>query len=117
MRWRYSATPAAEVRLPRFARITAWIAAAGFLLFVVGFASMSSAFNEIALGHLESAKRVLALGSVAAGLGAVTVALAVRCWIKGFGSTSTRVVYSVVASACLIAIWHMAFWNLLGFQL
>jgi len=117
VRWRYSATPAAEVQLPRFARITAWIAAAGFLLFVVGFASMSSDFNEIALGHLESAKRVLALGSVAAGLGAVTVALAVWCWIKGFGSTSTRVVYSVVASACLIAIWHMAFWNLLGFQL
>jgi len=29
----------------------------------------------------------------------------------------TRIAYSAVALACLVAVWQMAYWNLLGYRL
>jgi CubicO group peptidase (beta-lactamase class C family) len=117
VRWRYKATPPPELRIPRFARVTAWVASTAFLAFAVGLGSVASGANDIALGDLGMAKRLLGLGSVAALLGLVTAGLAGWVWMKGRGGTLTRVVYSLVAFACLIAIWQMSQWNLLGFKL
>ncbi|MDX1579464.1 MAG: serine hydrolase, partial [Gemmatimonadota bacterium] len=117
LRWRYGATPPEERRLPRWARVLSWTACLGFLAFAAMLGAGAGDPNAIAMGDLEGIRRVLTVGLVAALLGAITAALGLWFWLTGRGSVWTRVVYSAVGVACLLAIWQMSYWNLLGFRL
>ncbi len=101
-------------RVPRAARVVAWLAALGFVTFVVCLAAALSEPNQVVFGAPLMLRIGMGFGSAAAILTGGVLVAAIWIWARRRGSVWGRIGYSILALALVSATWQAWHWNLLG---
>jgi CubicO group peptidase (beta-lactamase class C family) len=105
-------------RIPTRARLALWLTAAVFLVFLLGMLVVVGSDPEaIAIAVPASLKVLLALPLVGIALTLVCVYCAVVIQQQGFGRRLGRLAYSATVLACVLFLWQLSVWNLLGWRL
>ncbi len=102
--------------VPKPVNLIAWLAALGFLSFIVSLLLAANEPSLVALGELGAMKRTLWVGLFAAGFGGLSVAGAVWVWVRRRGSLWDRARCTALGLACALSILLMQYWNLLGLR-
>ncbi|MBM3791535.1 MAG: serine hydrolase, partial [Acidobacteria bacterium] len=100
----------------RLARLIAWTASALLIAFLIALGAGLSDAQQIAFGVPSSLRLALALPLVAAPIVAVAAIVALISWFRRYWSVGSRIGYSLVTVACLIMLWWLQYWNLLGYH-
>jgi hypothetical protein len=101
-------------RVPRPARIVAWLACLGFVVFLICLITALSDPNQVVFGAPLMLRVGMGFSSAAAILTAGVLGAAVWIWVRRRGSVWGRIGYSIVALALVSACWQAWHWNLLG---
>jgi len=116
VRLRYGVRLDPKSRVPFAARVLAWSACLLFVVFAVGFAFVMKNPTEIAYGIPSGLKVLLVLPVLAAVLTLGEMVYTVIIWRSRKGRTWGRVCYTVISLTCIVVLWQLNYWNLLGFR-
>lgn len=101
-------------RVPRAARLVAWLGSLGFVIFAAGLLTALADPDQVVFG-VPTMLRVGAIFGLGAGFLAAGAAGATGwLWWGGRGSVWGRVSYTAVTLALVAATWQAWHWNLLG---
>ena len=104
------------IRLPSRARLSLWIAAKLFLIFLMGMAIVLSNPNIITEEITVGLRIVLLLPPVAAVFTAGSIWFAIRAFQLDQGRRISRFVYSTAVLSFCTFLWQLHVWNLLGWR-
>jgi len=103
-------------RISDRARLALWLAAAAYLVFVVGLFIALSDPTSIAVRITPGLRGVLLLPFLGGACSAVALVFAlVNLWRKE-GTRTGRVLYTLSSVAFLVLLWQLSVWNLLGWR-
>ena len=103
-------------RLPALTRLTAWLASAIFLTFMIGMGLVMRDPNEVVFGIGAGFKTLLVLPLIGLVVAIVGLYLAFRAWRDAQAGLIVRCFYSLVIVACFAFCWQLWVWNLFGFR-
>ncbi len=118
--WQVRSRPS-QPRLARLARLWAGTTVAVNLVAIVvvtvtlSRVAQPSVATEFQAGLPWMLKRTIDVATLAAALSLAVPAFAVLAWIRHYWTLTSRVQYSLLATACLAYVWFCSFWNLIGF--
>jgi CubicO group peptidase (beta-lactamase class C family) len=102
-------------KVPLSARLTSWITAFCFFLFIAFFASGMGDPNAIVYGVGTSLKIALAFPLLAAFFTVLVWYFVIMIWANKAGKVLDRLSYSLFGIACTLFLWQLNYWNLLGY--
>ncbi len=112
----YGVERAALVRMPVRARLVLWSAAALFLVFALGMASVLAEPERIAIEIPTQLRVLLALPILAAVLTLAALYFTIDLWRRRAGRLLGRLTYSLVVLSFCLFLWQLNVWNLLGWR-
>jgi CubicO group peptidase (beta-lactamase class C family) len=105
-----------QERIPTWARMVLWLAAALFLAFVVGLVMTLSDPTVIAVKISAGLRLVLLLPIAAAVLTVVALIYSFRNYRRGVGRRTSRFLYALSTLSFAVFVWQLHVWNLLGWR-
>ena len=116
VRRRYGVRLDPKSRVPLVACISAWSACLLFVVFAVGLSFVMKNPTEIVYGIPLGLKVLLVLPVLAAVLTLGEIVYTVIIWRSRKGRTCGRICYTVITLTCIVVLWQLNYWNLLGFR-
>lgn len=105
-----------QLHLPGAAKWTAGLASFALGAFSIGFALTMSNPEEIVYGLPAHVPALLCLPLIGAALTYVAVLFGMLFCVRRIGSLGARIHYLAVVAACVVMVWQLHTWNLLGFR-
>lgn len=102
-------------KVPLSARLTSWCAALCFFIFFVMLAVGLGDPNSIVYGVPTSVKIALAFPIVAIFFTILVWYFVIMIWANKSGDVMDRLSYSSFGIVCVLLIWQLNYWNLLGY--
>ena len=100
-----------------YARLSAAAMCGVNLLFLLGMLVVIANARELLFGMTPLARAVLLLPPLSSGLTALTSAMAIIAWTRGYWNRRGRLHYTLVVLLGLAFLASLAYWNLLRFRL
>ncbi len=104
-----------QQHIPGAARWTAWAAASALVIFTVGFGLTMQDSRQIVYGLPAHMPVLLCLPLIATALTYVAVLFGLLFLVRRIGTLRARIHYMAVVTACVVMVWQLRTWNLLGF--
>ena len=102
-------------KVPLSARLTSWCAALCFFIFFVMLAVGLGDPNSIVYGVPLSVKIALAFPVVAVFFTILVWYFVIMIWANKAGDVMDRLSYSSFGIICILLLWQLNYWNLLGY--
>jgi CubicO group peptidase (beta-lactamase class C family) len=103
-------------RVPLPACILTWSTCFLFVVFVIGLTILMLDPTEIVNGVTSGLKVLLVLPIIAAVLTLGVLVYTVIIWRSRRGGTCGRICYTIITLMCIVFLWQLNYWNLLGFR-
>jgi hypothetical protein len=102
-------------KVPLSARLTSWCAALCFLIFFIMLAVGLGDPNSIVYGVPMSVKIALAFPLIAVFFTILVWYFVIMIWANKSGDVMDRLSYSSFGIVCVLMLWQLNYWNLLGY--
>ncbi len=102
-------------KVPLSARLTSWCAAFSFFMFFILLAMGMGDQYEIVYGVPTLVKVALAFPLIATFFTVFVWYFVIMIWINKSGDVMDRLSYSSFGIVCVLFIWQLNYWNLLGY--
>ena len=102
-------------KVPLSARLTSWCASLCFVIFFIMLLVGLSDPTAIVYGVPLSIKIALAFPIAAVFFTVFVWYFVIMIWVKRAGDVMDRLSYSAYGVVCVVMLWQLNYWNLLGY--